>query len=90
MSKIRIVNDIVEFNKNDFKNIKIHFDKNNFTEIFALIFGPKNTPYFGGNFFFKINFPENYPKQPPTVKYLTTNGRVRFHPNLYGNGKVCL
>ena len=53
MSKIRIVNDIVEFNKNDFKNIKIHFDKNNFTEIFALIFGPKNTPYFGGIFFLK-------------------------------------
>jgi ubiquitin-conjugating enzyme E2 Z len=90
MSKIRIVNDIIEFNKNNFKNIKIHFDKNNFTEIYALIFGPKNTPYFGGNFFFKINFPDNYPKQPPSVKYLTTNGRVRFHPNLYGNGKVCL
>jgi len=70
MSKIRIVNDIIEFNKNNFKNIKIYFDKNNFTEIYALIFGPKNTPYFGGNFFFKINFPDNYPKQPPSVKYL--------------------
>ena len=90
MSKIRIVHDIVEFQKNNFKNIKIYFDKNNFTEIYALIFGPKNTPYFGGNFFFKINFPDNYPKQPPSVKYLTTDGRIRFHPNLYGNGKVCL
>ena len=90
MEKIRIVNDIMEFQKNNFENIKIFFDKNNFTEIFALIFGPKNTPYYGGNFFFRINFPDNYPKTPPTVKYLTTNGRVRFHPNLYGNGKVCL
>jgi ubiquitin-conjugating enzyme E2 Z len=90
MSKIRIVNDIIEFNKNDFKNIKIYFDKNNFTEVYALIFGPKNTPYFGGNFFFKINFPDDYPKQPPNVKYLTTDGKIRFHPNLYGNGKVCL
>lgn len=87
---LRIVKDIYEFQKSNFNNIKIYFDKNNFTEIYALIFGPKNTPYFGGNFFFQINFPENYPMNPPKVKFLTTNSDIRIHPNLYANGKVCL
>ncbi|VDN30607.1 unnamed protein product [Dibothriocephalus latus] len=35
--------------------------------------------------------PPNYPNSPPKVKLLTTgNGSVRFGPNLYANGKVCL
>lgn len=90
MNKLRIVNDIIEFKKNNFKNIHIYFDKKNFTEIYALIFGPKNTPYQGGNFFFHLKFPDDYPNSPPKVKYLTTDGKIRFHPNLYQNGKVCL
>lgn len=33
----------------------------------------------------------NYPQSPPKVKFLTTdNGKVRFNPNLYNCGKVCL
>jgi hypothetical protein len=33
----------------------------------------------------------NYPKKAPSVKFLTTgHGRVRFNPNLYNCGKVCL
>jgi ubiquitin-protein ligase len=32
-----------------------------------------------------------YPELPPKVSLLTTShGRVRFNPNLYANGKVCL
>ncbi|KAL1485801.1 hypothetical protein MTO96_009516 [Rhipicephalus appendiculatus] len=33
----------------------------------------------------------DYPIQPPRVRLMTTDGgRVRFNPNLYNNGKVCL
>ena len=44
-TQLRIVNDILNFNKNKPDDIYINFDKNNFTKIFALIIGPKNTPY---------------------------------------------
>ena len=27
---------------------------------------------------------------PPELKYLTNNGKTRFNPNLYRNGKVCI
>lgn len=56
----------------------------------ALILGPEDTPYANGCFFFDI-FLKNYPKDPPLVHFLTTgDGKVRFNPNLYNCGKVCL
>ncbi|KAJ3138755.1 hypothetical protein HK101_003712, partial [Irineochytrium annulatum] len=42
-------------------------------------------------FDFVITFPDDYPTSPPKVLALTTsNGRVRFNPNIYASGKVCL
>lgn len=50
-----------------------------------------DTPYGGGYFEFEIFIPANYPNSPPIVKFLTTGGgKVRFNPNLYNCGKVCL
>ena len=37
----------------------------------------------------KFIFPSNYPYEPPIVKFIS-NSNVRFHPNLYVNGKICL
>ena len=34
--------------------------------------------------------PSDYPKTSPFVKFETIDGRVRFNPNLYTAGKVCL
>jgi ubiquitin-protein ligase len=52
--------------------------------------GPEETPYANGCFLFDIGM-ANYPKKAPSVKFLTTgHGRVRFNPNLYNCGKVCL
>lgn len=57
----------------------------------ALITGPTGTPYSLGCFCFDIYFPTNYPNVPPLVKIITTGkGTVRFNPNLYADGKVCL
>ncbi|KAL8854108.1 MAG: hypothetical protein Q9221_001028 [Calogaya cf. arnoldii] len=57
----------------------------------ALIIGPRGTPYEGGLFEFDIVCPENYPAAPPSVQIVTTGqGRIKFNPNLYANGKVCL
>ena len=90
---LRIVNDILEFNKNRPEDIYICFDKKEVTKInkiYAMIIGPCKTPYFGGYFFFEIIFPSNYPMSSPSVTFLTTDGDVRFNPNLYACGKVCL
>lgn len=57
----------------------------------ALIMGSNGTPYGHGAFLFDIYFDENYPNGPPKVNLTTTgNAKVRFNPNLYSCGKVCL
>ncbi|KAI1710167.1 ubiquitin-conjugating enzyme domain-containing protein [Ditylenchus destructor] len=56
-----------------------------------LITGPVNTPYSNGCFEFDVGFPFDYPNSPPKVQLITTgNSTVRFNPNLYNCGKVCL
>ena len=88
----RILNDIKQYNKSDLKNngIYVFFNEDNIYNCKAMIVGPKDTPYAYGYYFFDINFPTNYPIKNPRVDFCTIDERVRFNPNLYKNGKVCL
>lgn len=71
--------------------IFVRSDDSKITLLKALIIGPEGTPYASGCFLFDIFLPSNYPKSPPKVTLRTTGrGTVRFNPNLYANGKVCL
>jgi ubiquitin-protein ligase len=57
----------------------------------ALIMGSNGTPYGHGAYLFDIYFEDTYPSGPPKVNLTTTgNGQIRFNPNLYACGKVCL
>ena len=74
-------------------SIWLRFDDETPQYIRALITGPLPgpTPYSGGVFAFDIYIPNDYPHTNPKVQLLTTGGgRVRFGPNLYADGKVCL
>ncbi|AKI80254.1 ubiquitin-conjugating enzyme E2 [Acanthamoeba polyphaga mimivirus] len=56
-----------------------------------IITGPEDSPYDSGCFHFKMYNPSAYPNTSPFVSMTTTgHGSVRFNPNLYANGKVCL
>ncbi|XP_076283788.1 BIR repeat containing ubiquitin-conjugating enzyme isoform X2 [Lasioglossum baleicum] len=57
----------------------------------VLITGPAETPYANGCFEFDVYFPPDYPNSPMLIN-LETTGRhtVRFNPNLYNDGKICL
>ena len=67
-----------------------HFNEANMTEAFFMIIGPKGTPYENGFYFFHFVFPPQYPFMPPIVSFCTLDGSLRFNPNLYNTGKVCL
>lgn len=57
----------------------------------VLIMPSSGTPYFGGCFEFHLSIPPDYPNHPPKCVFVTTGGgQVRYNPNLYHNGKVCL
>lgn len=89
-SILRIVHDLVEFTEDPIDGIEVIMNKEDIFNQTAMIVGPKDTPYFGGFYFFDICFPKDYPMKPPTVTMKTIDGNIRFNPNLYENGKVCL
>jgi len=88
----RIASDIRMLKKNSLNEHGIYYihNEDNILKGYALIIGPKDTIYYGGCYLFEVNFPSNYPYSPPVLKYMTNCGNVRFNPNLYRNGKVCI
>ncbi|KAG6423955.1 hypothetical protein SASPL_114363 [Salvia splendens] len=68
----------------------------------AVIFGPDDTPWDGGTFKLTLQFSEDYPNKPPTVRFISR----MFHPNslwlgifallmyfpssVYADGSICL
>ncbi len=57
----------------------------------CLIMGAEGTPYAHGAFIYDVYFNDQYPEAPPKVQLITTGGgTIRFNPNLYAEGKVCL
>jgi ubiquitin-conjugating enzyme E2 Z len=88
----RLIKDITYIFKNPLIEQGIYYqhDDSDMFKGYAMIIGPKDTPYQHGFYFFEFIFPYNYPHQPPKVIFHTNNGNTRFNPNLYRNGKVCL
>ena len=88
----RLAKDVSHIIKNPLTENGIYYlhDEDNMLKGYALILGPIGTPYYGGYYLFELDFPYNYPFSPPTLKFLTNNQGIRFNPNLYTSGKVCV
>lgn len=92
---LRMISEISSFKSNmplqwD-SSIWVRYSKQHNNVFSFFISGPKDTPYENGIFEFHASFPTNYPQSEPQVLLKTTgNNTVRFNPNLYNNGKVCL
>ncbi|KAJ6215515.1 hypothetical protein RDWZM_010015 [Blomia tropicalis] len=52
----------------------------------AVIFGPAETPFEDGTFQLTLEFNEEYPNKPPSVKFVSK----MFHPNVYNDGSICM
>ena len=100
----RIMNELKELEESKEilkqSGIYFHYDESNIEKINVMFIGPNKTPYEKGFYFFELTYPEEYPMTPPILKY-NTQGlltsinkkdtiKIRFNPNLYTNGKVCI
>lgn len=54
--------------------------------MFVNCFRPHDTPFEDGTFKLTIEFTEEYPNKPPTVRFVSK----MFHPNVYADGGICL
>lgn len=88
----RLLKDIKYIIQNPLTDNGIYYihDEIDMMKGYALIIGQPDTPYFGGNYFFEFNYPYDYPHSPIKVKYCTNGNNIRFNPNLYVCGKVCI
>lgn len=88
----RINKELKDLFKDRLEDNKIYYELNEDDNdiIKVLMIGIENTPYENGFFFFSLRFPESYPNVPVKMWYYTTHSNIRFNPNLYNNGKICL
>jgi ubiquitin-conjugating enzyme E2 D/E len=90
-TNIRLMNDIKDINlalklkDQVIKDAQIN-DVNIFGPHVITIAGPKDTPFEDGEFKLNIILPQNYPFEPPTIKFETKI----YHPNISSDGYICL
>lgn len=52
----------------------------------ATIIGPDESPWEGGIYQVRLQFPDQYPEKAPRVRFITE----MFHPNIFPDGTLCL
>lgn len=61
-------------------------DPSNYRYFKIIMTGPAGTPYEGGRYRLELFLPEQYPMEPPKVRFLTKI----YHPNIDALGRICL
>ncbi|KAK3354158.1 UBC-like protein [Neurospora tetraspora] len=90
-SVFRITKELSDLQKDSDLSLAVACRDVDVRNVRAMIIGPHETPYEFGFFEFAFVFNKDYPRKSPQVQATTTNeGRTRFNPNIYANGKVCL
>ena len=87
LARKRLSKEYLEVSKSKEQDILLQIQDDNLFRWKGIIKGPPDSPYQDG--WFKLNYEigNNYPQNPPKVKFLT---RV-FHPNVhFETGEICL
>lgn len=86
MSIKYIKKDLQEIQDNPIAGVTVSEGEHDVLEWKVIISGPEGTPYAGGNFYLKINFPSDYRFRPPAVTFINKI----YHPNVNVNGRFLI
>ena len=85
-AETRILRETARLNKNPPPGISGGPREDNYRYFDILLEGPADSPYAGGLFKLELFLPEDYPLEPPKVRFLTKI----YHPNIDKIGRICL
>jgi len=85
----KMYEELIDEYNNDL-GLYLKFNEDNIKNVKAMIIGREGTPYQGCFFFINLEFQDNYPFSSPKATFMNQYKHVRFNPNLYSCGKVCL
>ena len=88
----RLMKDVKDILKEPLEDNGIYYkhDESNILKGYILIIGPCDTPNEYCNYLFNVDYPYNYPMNPPKITFMSNSDNIRMNPNLYRNGKVCI
>lgn len=90
-AKARILTEISEWSRSPPVDIFLFVDEERLHTCSVLIVGPPDTPYAHGMYLFKMTYGPSYPIESMScVCTSTASGTIRWNPNIYSEGKVCL
>uniref|UniRef100_A0A7S2M367 UBC core domain-containing protein n=1 Tax=Zooxanthella nutricula TaxID=1333877 RepID=A0A7S2M367_9DINO len=87
MARNRLTQELREISKNPDPDISLEMTGDTIEHWSAVVRGPKDSPYEGGEFALRITCTAAYPLSPPQVMFATKI----FHPNVnFATGEICL
>ncbi|KAF8638741.1 hypothetical protein AX16_010464 [Volvariella volvacea WC 439] len=83
----RIMTEIRDWNADPHPAIDIYVNDEDITFMKFVLEAPsEDCPYSGGTFLLTCQFPEEYPRNPPEIRFVT----FILHPNVSKQGKICV
>ncbi|KAK0086135.1 hypothetical protein PV325_003717 [Microctonus aethiopoides] len=82
----RLQREINKLRENPPEGIACYQKDDQMNHLIATILGPIGSPYEGGVFKLEVEVDDNYPFEPPSIKFITPI----YHPNIDTGGRICM
>jgi len=82
----RLMSDLKEMHSNPPEGVSAAPVNENLFLWSCSIIGPDESPWEGGIYSLRLQFPDSYPSKPPRVRFTCE----MWHPNVYSDGTLCL